>query len=88
MIVKVCYGLSITLFSALKPFQTPIKQGQVPAPFPAKYSDKWDNHHVKMPCSAENLYPVENPQVRTLTKVYRKVDALLHSNKNQSFIDH
>ncbi len=44
-------------------FQTPIKQGQVPAPFPAKYSDKWDNHHVKMPCSAENLYPVENPQV-------------------------
>ena len=35
------------------------KTGIKPAPFPRVYEDKWDAHHVKMPCSPENIYPVE-----------------------------
>nr|CAH0106658.1 unnamed protein product [Daphnia galeata] len=30
----------------------------IPEPHPAKYNDKWDGEHVKMPCSPSNLYPI------------------------------
>lgn len=32
----------------------------MPKPFPTHYKDLWDNKHVKMPCSEQNLYPVED----------------------------
>ncbi|XP_074647894.1 poly(ADP-ribose) glycohydrolase-like [Tubulanus polymorphus] len=31
----------------------------VPFPYPRVYTDVWDANHVRMPCSKENLYPVE-----------------------------
>lgn len=31
-----------------------------PAAFPDDYQDKWDGDHVRMPCSPDNLYPVED----------------------------
>ncbi|KAK2159116.1 hypothetical protein LSH36_158g03039 [Paralvinella palmiformis] len=34
--------------------------GQTPVPHPAVYSDRWDADYVKLPCSPENLYPVED----------------------------
>uniref|UniRef100_J3RZM2 poly(ADP-ribose) glycohydrolase n=2 Tax=Crotalus adamanteus TaxID=8729 RepID=J3RZM2_CROAD len=37
-----------------------LKEGEVPKPFPTHYKDLWDNKHVKMPCSEQNLYPVED----------------------------
>ncbi|NWS31897.1 PARG glycohydrolase, partial [Polioptila caerulea] len=37
-----------------------LREGEVPKPFPANYRDLWDNKHVKMPCSEQNLYPVED----------------------------
>ncbi|XP_043837722.1 LOW QUALITY PROTEIN: poly(ADP-ribose) glycohydrolase [Dromiciops gliroides] len=37
-----------------------LKAGEVPKPFPTHYRDLWDNKHVKMPCSEQNLYPVED----------------------------
>ncbi|NWU88537.1 PARG glycohydrolase, partial [Upupa epops] len=37
-----------------------LKEGEVPKPFPTHYKDVWDNKHVKMPCSEQNLYPVED----------------------------
>ncbi|XP_054838574.1 poly(ADP-ribose) glycohydrolase [Eublepharis macularius] len=37
-----------------------LKEGEVPKPFPTHYKDSWDNKHVKMPCSEQNLYPVED----------------------------
>uniref|UniRef100_A0A670YUA5 poly(ADP-ribose) glycohydrolase n=2 Tax=Pseudonaja textilis TaxID=8673 RepID=A0A670YUA5_PSETE len=37
-----------------------LKAGEVPKPFPTHYKDSWDNKHVKMPCSEQNLYPVED----------------------------
>lgn len=37
-----------------------MKEGEVPKPFPTHYKDLWDNKHVKMPCSEQNLYPVED----------------------------
>ncbi|XP_044521705.1 poly(ADP-ribose) glycohydrolase [Gracilinanus agilis] len=37
-----------------------LKAGEVPKPFPTHYRDIWDNKHVKMPCSEQNLYPVED----------------------------
>ncbi|KAF6719402.1 Poly(ADP-ribose) glycohydrolase [Oryzias melastigma] len=30
----------------------------VPVPCPGKFQDTWDDAHVKMPCSKENLFPV------------------------------
>ncbi|XP_072138926.1 poly(ADP-ribose) glycohydrolase isoform X2 [Mobula birostris] len=40
--------------------QTDLKNGDVPRPFPTYYKDAWDEDHVKMPCSDQNLFPVEN----------------------------
>ncbi|XP_050997723.1 poly(ADP-ribose) glycohydrolase isoform X2 [Acomys russatus] len=37
-----------------------LRTGDVPKPFPTHYKDLWDNKHVKMPCSEQNLYPVED----------------------------
>ncbi|KAI1231683.1 hypothetical protein IHE44_0007761 [Lamprotornis superbus] len=37
-----------------------LREGEVPKPFPTHYKDFWDNKHVKMPCSEQNLYPVED----------------------------
>ncbi|XP_060097036.1 poly(ADP-ribose) glycohydrolase [Heteronotia binoei] len=37
-----------------------LKEGEVPKSFPTHYKDSWDNKHVKMPCSEQNLYPVED----------------------------
>ncbi|XP_051897595.1 poly(ADP-ribose) glycohydrolase isoform X2 [Pristis pectinata] len=37
-----------------------LKSGDVPRPFPTYFKDIWDDKHVKMPCSEQNLFPVEN----------------------------
>ncbi|XP_069096766.1 poly(ADP-ribose) glycohydrolase isoform X2 [Pleurodeles waltl] len=37
-----------------------LKEGEVPKPYPNQYRDLWDNRHVKMPFSDQNLYPVED----------------------------
>ncbi|XP_006874659.1 PREDICTED: poly(ADP-ribose) glycohydrolase isoform X1 [Chrysochloris asiatica] len=37
-----------------------LRAGEVPKPFPTHYKDLWDSKHVKMPCSEQNLYPVED----------------------------
>ncbi|CAH7125701.1 Parg [Phodopus roborovskii] len=37
-----------------------LRAGDVPKPFPTHFKDLWDNKHVKMPCSEQNLYPVED----------------------------
>ncbi|XP_069741532.1 poly(ADP-ribose) glycohydrolase isoform X2 [Narcine bancroftii] len=37
-----------------------LKSGEVPRPFPTYFKDAWDDKHVKMPCSEQNLFPVEN----------------------------
>uniref|UniRef100_H2RDJ6 poly(ADP-ribose) glycohydrolase n=1 Tax=Pan troglodytes TaxID=9598 RepID=H2RDJ6_PANTR len=37
-----------------------LRAGEVPKPFPTHYKDLWDNKRVKMPCSEQNLYPVED----------------------------
>ncbi|OWF39385.1 poly(ADP-ribose) glycohydrolase-like [Mizuhopecten yessoensis] len=42
------------LFKA--PFQY---NGKPPDPFPSSFKDRWDNDHVRMPCSNFNEYPVK-----------------------------
>ncbi|XP_007526552.1 poly(ADP-ribose) glycohydrolase isoform X1 [Erinaceus europaeus] len=37
-----------------------LRAGEIPKPFPTHFKDSWDNKHVKMPCSEQNLYPVED----------------------------
>ncbi|KAM4637051.1 poly(ADP-ribose) glycohydrolase isoform 2-T2 [Discoglossus pictus] len=37
-----------------------LQEKAVPEPYPTHYKDFWDGKHVKMPCSAHNLYPVED----------------------------
>ena len=56
-------------FKSLIFLQTPLKPGQVPDPFPSKYQDKWNNDYVKMPCSSENLYPVEAAKVQYICQI-------------------
>eukprot|EP00118_Oscarella_pearsei_P008777 m.46863 g.46863 ORF g.46863 m.46863 type:complete len:618 (+) comp33742_c0_seq2:56-1909(+) len=41
-------------------FKLPVKAGIPPTPFPDVYRDAWDEHHVRLPCSSQNLYPVED----------------------------
>ncbi|GAB1298701.1 Poly(ADP-ribose) glycohydrolase [Apodemus speciosus] len=41
-----------------------LRAGEVPKPFPTHYKDSWDNKHVKMPCSEQNLYPVEDENLK------------------------
>jgi len=38
--------------------QVPFSAETISVPHPLVYEDKWDDHHVKMPCSDLNLYPV------------------------------
>ncbi|PIK41639.1 putative poly(ADP-ribose) glycohydrolase [Apostichopus japonicus] len=40
-------------------FKPKFTDGSIPKPFPDNYQDRWDSNHVRMPCSSENLYPVE-----------------------------
>ncbi|XP_048419424.1 poly(ADP-ribose) glycohydrolase isoform X2 [Stegostoma tigrinum] len=37
-----------------------LKSGEVPRPYPTYFNDVWDDKHVRMPCSVQNLFPVEN----------------------------
>uniref|UniRef100_A0A667XKD6 poly(ADP-ribose) glycohydrolase n=1 Tax=Myripristis murdjan TaxID=586833 RepID=A0A667XKD6_9TELE len=37
-----------------------LQNGKVPVPYPAKFTDTWDDVHVKMPWSGMNLFPVIN----------------------------
>ncbi|EMP28734.1 Poly(ADP-ribose) glycohydrolase [Chelonia mydas] len=39
-----------------------LREEEMPKPFPTHYKDLWDNKHVKMPCSEQNLYPVEDEE--------------------------
>ncbi|XP_072050135.1 uncharacterized protein [Amphiura filiformis] len=41
-------------------FRPYVRAGDPPRPFPDQYQDKWDAYHVRMPCSPENLYTVED----------------------------
>ncbi|XP_068225013.1 poly(ADP-ribose) glycohydrolase [Palaemon carinicauda] len=36
----------------------PIPDTGPPEPHPSSYSDIWDQHHVRMPCSPKSLYPI------------------------------
>lgn len=62
-----CFVEGMLRFHALTAFVLDIvfqvdllRAGEVPKPFPTHYKDLWDNKHVKMPCSEQNLYPVED----------------------------
>lgn len=54
--------------------QIPVSEERVPTPHPASYEDRWDAHHVKMPCSPSNIYPVteEVRQHRSSPNVLRE----------------
>ncbi|XP_038061857.1 poly(ADP-ribose) glycohydrolase-like [Patiria miniata] len=41
-------------------FRPHVRSGTPPRPYPDAYRDTWDANHVRMPCSEENLYPVDD----------------------------
>ncbi|XP_067673402.1 poly(ADP-ribose) glycohydrolase-like [Haliotis asinina] len=47
------------------PYQFSDKDTQPPSPYPASFVDKWDQDHVRMPCSPQNEYPVETKTSKT-----------------------
>ena len=47
-------------------FNTAIRPDVPPKPYPAVFKDVWDGNHVRMPCSAQSLYPVEDTGQSTL----------------------
>lgn len=38
----------------------PLPDTGPPEPHPSSYSDIWDQHHVRMPCSPKSLYPISS----------------------------
>ncbi|KAK7135181.1 hypothetical protein R3I93_018329 [Phoxinus phoxinus] len=38
---------------------------EVPVPFPETRSDCWDDYHVKLPCSQDNLFPVDRTTLQS-----------------------
>ena len=60
-----------------------------PRPYPASFHDRWDGKHVRMPCSAENVYPGKQADgSRTLQHRWKLVkDALSRPLKNSSDIE-
>ena len=66
---KICFGPSAyPVLPLLKTspthsvlFRPRITPGHPPLPFPNAFRDIWDEHHVRMPCSASSLYPVATP---------------------------
>uniref|UniRef100_A0A8C8DV93 poly(ADP-ribose) glycohydrolase n=1 Tax=Oryzias sinensis TaxID=183150 RepID=A0A8C8DV93_9TELE len=49
-----------------------LHKGTAPIPSPAKFQDTWDDVHVKMPCSKENLFPVID-EVKRATNINRSL---------------
>ncbi|CAL4065748.1 unnamed protein product, partial [Meganyctiphanes norvegica] len=41
-----------------------------PEPYPRKYTDAWNTHHVRLPCSPQNVYPV--PQGDGTNKIVKR----------------
>ena len=60
--------------------QVPIHSGNpMLLPHPSKYNDKWDAEHVKMPCSPNNLYPINTRNVSNYIKP-KQIISFLTSN--------
>ena len=74
-----------------KPRLTP---GSLPQPYPDKFRDVWDQHHVRMPCSSKSEYPVDGGTLvsrwdlikqalaRTIANVHDFEEALLSYNSH------
>lgn len=45
-------------------------QDTPPESYPRKYTDAWDTHHVRLPCSPQNVYPV--PQGDGSSKIVKR----------------
>ena len=50
-------------------FNTAMKPGVPPEPYPAVFKDVWDCNHVRMPCSSQSLYPVDGKKGEESTLV-------------------
>lgn len=44
-------------------FNLPLPSNDTSPPKPFRVSPKWDNYHVRLPCSIMNQYPVKNVNV-------------------------
>ena len=47
-------------------FRIPLQHSCLPKPYPEKFQDVWDSSHVKMPCSSNCLYPVQQASNQSL----------------------
>ncbi|XP_046667271.1 poly(ADP-ribose) glycohydrolase-like isoform X2 [Homalodisca vitripennis] len=64
-------------------FKLPVKEGQVPKPWPEKPQDNWDQNHVRMPHSASNLYPVTPTELRSRWELVQQALSSPISNSQQ-----
>ncbi|XP_076460109.1 poly(ADP-ribose) glycohydrolase-like isoform X2 [Babylonia areolata] len=44
----------------------------LPVPYPSSYKDAWDEHHVRMPCSNQNQYPVNEGSSGSSVRLERR----------------
>ncbi|XP_066304725.1 poly(ADP-ribose) glycohydrolase-like [Branchiostoma lanceolatum] len=66
-------------------FRPHLRPGDPPRPFPDKYRDVWDDAHVRMPCSDENLYPVQDQDgSKTVKSRWEVVQSALLGNIQNS----
>ncbi|KAF3704301.1 Poly(ADP-ribose) glycohydrolase [Channa argus] len=60
-----------------------LQNGNAPVPYPAKFSDTWDDVHVKMPWSIRNLFPVVDKETQEVQNKSRW--ALIEESLNSKF---
>nr|XP_002124980.3 poly(ADP-ribose) glycohydrolase [Ciona intestinalis] len=61
----------------LKLYNTSHKGPGPPPPKSTTYYDAWDSHHVRLPCSTENLYPVTERGRKSLEKRWELIRSSL-----------
>lgn len=58
-----------------------LEDNVVHMPHPSSFVDTWDNIHVKMPCSKNNVYPVEDHNgMKTLGSRWKIIESSLKGN--------
>lgn len=66
-------------------FQYKYNPKERPIPHPYHYSDKWDSYHVRMPCSNQSEFPVNNKVFVLIDYLYKVLIGSLYKLLNDTF---
>ncbi|KAF3842050.1 hypothetical protein F7725_024001 [Dissostichus mawsoni] len=61
-----------------------LREGEVPASYPSKFKDAWDDVSVKMPCSEKNLFPMDAEDGGGVQSRWELIQTALHGGFKSS----